>query len=65
MIILYIILYSKLLLFTSFFYFTVSDAYQANKVTGARRQTSCSLHILIQDSTSSVSESVGGKAGLF
>ena len=67
-------IYSKLLLFFVFFcflflfvfFFTVSDTYQANKVTGGTA-ANLSLDILIQDSTRSVSERVGGggEAGLF
>ena len=44
------------------FFFTVSDTYQANKVTGGTA-ANLSLHILIQDSTRSVSERVGGWEG--
>ena len=43
-------------------FFTVSDTYQANKVTGDTA-ANLSLHILIQDSTRSVSERVGGWEG--
>ena len=69
-----IYIYSKLLLFFVFFcflflffvfvcfFFTVSDTYQANKVTGGTA-ANLSLDILIQDSTRSVSERVGGGGG--